>query len=82
MKGLAAEFAIIVSGILLALAVDEWRQDRRNSGSQASTCPTSLRSSVATCALWSGSVSVHMDSKRLRPVIIWVEAISGAGELR
>jgi hypothetical protein len=28
MKRLAAEFAIIVAGILLALAVDEWRQDR------------------------------------------------------
>ena len=28
MKQLAAEFAIIVAGILLALAVDEWRQDR------------------------------------------------------
>jgi hypothetical protein len=28
MKRLAAEFAIIVAGILLTLAVDEWRQDR------------------------------------------------------
>lgn len=28
MKKLAAEFAIIVAGVLLALAVDEWRQDR------------------------------------------------------
>ena len=29
MKHMAAEFAIIVAGILLALAVDEWRQDRQ-----------------------------------------------------
>jgi len=28
MKRLAAEFAVIVAGILLALAVDEWRQER------------------------------------------------------
>jgi hypothetical protein len=28
MKRLAAEFVVIVAGILIALAVDEWRQDR------------------------------------------------------
>lgn len=51
MKKLAAEFAIIVAGILLALAVDEWRQDRaelRIASESLSDVAAELRDNLCT----------------------------------
>jgi len=51
MKKLAAEFAIIVAGILLALAVDEWRQDReelRIASEHLSDVTAELRANLCT----------------------------------
>jgi hypothetical protein len=51
MKKLAAEFAVIVAGILLALAVDEWRQDREEltiASEHLSDVALELRSNLCT----------------------------------
>jgi hypothetical protein len=51
MKKLAAEFAIIVAGVLLALAVDEWRQDReelRIANEHLSDISAELRANLCT----------------------------------
>ena len=51
MKKLAAEIAVIVAGILIALAVDEWRQDReefRIASEHLSDVAAELRSNLCT----------------------------------
>ena len=51
MKKLAAEFAMIVAGILLALALDGWRQDReelRIAGEHLSDIAAELRGNLCT----------------------------------
>lgn len=51
MRRLAAEFTIIVAGILLALAVDEWRQDReelRIANEHLSDLASELRGNLCT----------------------------------
>ena len=69
MKKLAAEFLTIVLGVLIALGVDGWRQDREElkvASEHLSDITAELRQ---TCAPWSGSASgtCHASSRTCRP---------------